>query len=191
MAGNGRFNLTPASSDSGFVGSYTNGPEGSYMGPSMDRSGSFRESSDTRIFGSGKGASRGTGAVVGDLPSLSQCLMLELIVMSDQQYTRSGELRRILGFTVGSTSEKSSLHFGDELKKFRDSVAESCNKASGRAKKLDEQLHKLIKYSEGIPSTKQQRNEQLTNERLGGSMNTDTSRPFSSCNTEDRVAAEE
>ncbi|KAH0745509.1 hypothetical protein KY285_007166 [Solanum tuberosum] len=177
MAGNGRFNLTPASSDSGFVGSYTNGPKGSYMGPSMDRSGSFRESSDTRIFGSGKGASRGTGAVVGDLPSLSQCLMLEPIVMSDQKYTRSGELRRILGFTVGSTSEnsfgaahlKSSLHFGDELKKFRDSVAESCNKASGRAKKLDEQLHKLTKYSEGIPSKKQQRNEQLTNERLGGS----------------------
>lgn len=137
MAGNGRFNLTPASSDSGFVGSYTNGPKGSYMGPSMDRSGSFRESSDTRIFGSGKGASRGTGAVVGDLPSLSQCLMLEPIVMSDQKYTRSGELRRILGFTVGSTSEnsfgaahlKSPLHFGDELKKFRDSVAESCNKA--------------------------------------------------------------
>lgn len=178
MAGNGRFNLTPASSDSGFVGNYTNGPKGSYTGPTMERSGSFRESSDTRIFGSGKGASRGTGAVMGDLPSLSQCLMLEPIVMSDQKYTRSGELRRILGYTVGSTSEnpygaahlKSSLHLSmDELKKFRDSVAETCNKASGRAKKFDECLHKLTKYSEGIPSKKQQRNEQLTNERLGGS----------------------
>lgn len=41
--------------------------------------------------------------------------------------------------------------------------------SSGRAKKLDEHLHKLSKYSEGIPSKKQQRNEQLTNERLGGS----------------------
>lgn len=40
---------------------------------------------------------------------------------------------------------------------------------SGRAKKFDEYLHKLTKYSEGIPSKKQQRNEQLTNERLGGS----------------------
>ncbi|XP_016550371.1 uncharacterized protein LOC107850394 isoform X2 [Capsicum annuum] len=178
MAGNGRFNLTSASSDSGFVGNYANGPKGSYMGPTMDRSGSFRESSDTRIFGSGKGASRGTGAVVGDLPSLLQCLMLEPIVMSDQKYTRSGELRRMFGLTVGSTSEnsfgaahlKSSLPVSvDELKKFRDSVAETCNKASGRAKKFDEYLHKLAKYSEGIPSKKQQRNEQLTNERLGGS----------------------
>lgn len=178
MAGNGRFNLTSASSDSGFVGNYTNGPKGSYTGPTMDRSGSFRESSDTRIFGSGKGASRGTGAVVGDLPSLSQCLMPEPIVMSDQKYPRSGELRRILGLTVGSTSEnsfgaahlKSSLHLSmDELKKFRDSVAETCNRASARAKKFDEYLHKLTKYSEGIPSKKQQRNEQLTNERLGGS----------------------
>ncbi|KAM3282772.1 putative protein isoform X1 [Capsicum chacoense] len=178
MAGNGRFNLTSASSDSGFVGNYANGPKGSYMGPTMDRSGSFRESSDTRIFGSGKGASRGTGAVVGDLPSLLQCLMLEPIVMSDQKYTRSGELRRMFGLTVGSTSEnsfgaahlKSSLPLSvDELKKFRDSVAETCNKASGRAKKFDEYLHKLAKYSEGIPSKKQQRNEQLTNERLGGS----------------------
>ncbi|KAJ8557617.1 hypothetical protein K7X08_003242 [Anisodus acutangulus] len=179
MAGNGRFNLTSASSDSGFVGNYTNGPKGSYTGPTMDRSGSFRESSDTRIFGSGKSASRGTGTVVGDLPSLSQCLMLEPIVMGDQKYTRSGELRRMLGFTVGSTSEdnsfgaahlKSSLHVSmEELKRFRDSVAETCNKASGRAKKFDEYLHKLAKYSEGMPSKKQQRNEQLTNERLGGS----------------------
>ncbi|KAK4359680.1 hypothetical protein RND71_021909 [Anisodus tanguticus] len=179
MAGNGRFNLTSASSDSGFVGNYTNGPKGSYMGPTMDRSGSFRESSDTRIFGYGKGASRGSGAVVGDLPSLSQCLMLEPIVMGDQKYTRSGELRRMLGFTVGSTSEdnsfgaahlKSSLHVSmEELKRFRDSVAETCNKASGRAKKFDEYLHKLTKFSEGMPSKKQQRNEQLTNERLGGS----------------------
>ncbi|CAN4114413.1 unnamed protein product [Withania somnifera] len=178
MAGNGRFNLTSASSESGFVGNYTNGPKGSYMGPTMDRSGSFRESSDTRIFGSGKGATRGTGAVVGDLPSLSQCLMPEPIVMSDQKYTRTGELRRILGLTVGSTSEnafgaahlKSSLHLSmDELKKFRDSVAETCDRASARAKKFDEYLHKLTKYSEGILSKKQQRNEQLTNERLGGS----------------------
>ncbi|XP_060184209.1 uncharacterized protein LOC132613929 isoform X1 [Lycium barbarum] len=178
MAGNGRFNLTSASSDSGFVGNYTNGPKGSYTGATMDRSGSFRESSDTRIFGSGKGASRGTGAVVGDLPSLSQCLMLEPIVMGDQKYPRSGELRRMLGFTVGSTSEdnsfgaahlKSSLHVSmEELKRFRDSVAETCNKASGRAKKFDECLHKLTRFSEGMLSKKQQRNEQL-NERLGGS----------------------
>ncbi|CAN4114415.1 unnamed protein product [Withania somnifera] len=40
---------------------------------------------------------------------------------------------------------------------------------SARAKKFDEYLHKLTKYSEGILSKKQQRNEQLTNERLGGS----------------------
>ncbi|XP_070031362.1 uncharacterized protein [Nicotiana tomentosiformis] len=179
MAGNGRFNLTSAGSDSGFVGNYTNGPKGSYTGPTMDRSGSFRESSDTRIFGSGKGASRGTGAVMGDLPSLSQCLMLEPIVMGDQKYTRSGELRRMLGVAVGSTSEdnsfgaahlKSTLPVSvEELKRFRDSVAETCNKASGRAKKFDECLHKLSKFSEGMISKKQQRNDQLTNERLGGS----------------------
>lgn len=139
MAGNGRFNLTSAGSDSGFIGNYTNGPKGSYTGPTMDRFGSFRESSDTRIFGSGKGASRGTGAAMGDLPSLSQCLMLEPIVMGDQKYTRSGELRRMLGVAVGSTSEdnsfgaahlKSTLPVSvEELKRFRDSVAETCNKA--------------------------------------------------------------
>lgn len=38
----------------------------------------------------------------------------------------------------------------------------------GRAKKLDEQLHKLNKYSDAVNSKKQQRNELSINERPGG-----------------------
>lgn len=136
MAGNSRFELTSASPDSNFSG-YTQ--RGSYSGPGLDRSGSFREGSDGRIFNSGKGSSRGSVSSAGDTPPLSQCLMLEPIVMGEPKYPRSGELRRVLGFSVGSTSEENSFGAAhlknsppgavEELKRFRASVADTCVRA--------------------------------------------------------------
>lgn len=173
MAGNPRFELSSTSPDSNFHGNYAQ--RGAYSGPSLDRSGSFREGSDVRTLNSGKGTPRGSGPSTGDVSTLSQCLMLEPIAMGDPKYPRSGELRRVLGFSGGSTSEDNS--FGathlrnsppvavEELKRFRASVADTCVRASGRAKKLDEHLHKLGKYVEA--SKKQQRNELLTNDRSG------------------------
>ncbi|XP_027104749.1 uncharacterized protein [Coffea arabica] len=175
MAGNPRFELSSASPDSSFHGNYAQ--RGTYSGPGLGRSGSFREGSDVHTLNSGKGTPRGSGPSTGDVSTLSQCLMLEPIVMLDQKYPRSGELRRVLGFSGGSMSEDNS--FGathlrnsppvavEELKRFRASVADTCIRASGRAKKLDEHLHKLGKYFEATTSKKQQRNELLTNERPG------------------------
>ncbi|KAL3520888.1 hypothetical protein ACH5RR_019037 [Cinchona calisaya] len=177
MAGNGRFELTSSSPDSSFPGNYAQ--RGVYSGPSLDRSGSFRETSDGRVFNSGKGTLRGSGTSTGDVSSLSQCLMLEPIVMGDQKCKRSVELKKVLSVSGGGTSEDNS--FGathlrnsvpvaiEDLKRFRSNVADSCIIASGRAKKLDEHLHKLSKYFEATSSKKQQRNEVLTNERSGSS----------------------
>ncbi|KAL3523657.1 hypothetical protein ACH5RR_016491 [Cinchona calisaya] len=175
MAGNARFESTSASPESSFPGNY--GQRGGYSGPSLDRSGSFREGSDGRIFNSGKGTSRGSGASVGEI-SLSQCLMLEPIIMGDQKHSRLAELKRVVGFSVGSMSEDNSFGAAhlrnpppvaiEELKRFRAIVADMCIRASGRAKKLDEHLHKLSKYLEATTPKKQQRNELLTNERSGG-----------------------
>ncbi|CAI9773973.1 unnamed protein product [Fraxinus pennsylvanica] len=175
MAGNPRFEMTLASPDSSFAGGYQNGPRGSYSGPSLNRSGSFREGAESRMLGSGKATSRGTAMSAGDVSSLSQCLMLEPIVMGDQKYPRSDELRRIIGSSVGNSSEDNSfgaVHLKtsppvvmEELKRFRASFADTRLKASGRAKKLDEHLNKLNNYLETMTRKNQQRNELLTNDR--------------------------
>ncbi|GMP22262.1 hypothetical protein CsSME_00000357 [Camellia sinensis var. sinensis] len=138
MAGNARFESTSGSPELGFVGNYPNGPRGSYPGLSLDRSGSFREGGESRVFGSGTGISRASG---GNLPPLSQCLMLEPIIMGDQKYTRSGELelRRVLNISVGSASEENSFGVAhsrptplvatEELKRYKESILDANNKA--------------------------------------------------------------
>ncbi|CAK9170050.1 unnamed protein product, partial [Ilex paraguariensis] len=178
MAGNERFELASSSSVWGFTANYPDGPRGSFSGPNFDRSGSFKESAESRMFGSGMGTSRGSGSLTGDLPPFRQSLMLEPIVMGEQKYTRSGELRRVLGISVGCTSEDNS--FGathlkpspavamEDLKRVRASIIDTSIKARGRTKKLEELLHNLGKYHEAVTSKKQRRNELLKIERSGG-----------------------
>ncbi|KAI4347878.1 hypothetical protein L6164_008655 [Bauhinia variegata] len=180
MAGNSRFDISAAGSEGlSLKGTFPNGQRGSLMSASLDRSGSFREGNDGRMFSSGAGLFRRNPASPGDLPPLSQYLVLDPITMGDQKYTRSGELRRVLGISFGSASE--DCPFGaanlkppppvatEELKRFKASVLESSVKARGRSKRLDESLHKLNKYCDALNLKKQHRNEILMNERLGGS----------------------
>ncbi|XP_057803647.1 uncharacterized protein LOC131018971 isoform X2 [Salvia miltiorrhiza] len=179
MDGSSRFELMSASPDTNFAGNYQSSQRG-YSSPSLGRSSSFREGSESRNISSGKANSRGSAISPGDVPSLSQCLILEPIVMGDPRHARFGELRRVLANSVGSNSEENtfgSAHLKnsppaavEELKRLRASVADTCVKASGRAKKFDEHLSKLNKYVEALPSKKPQqlRNELLTNERSSG-----------------------
>lgn len=173
MASNVRFESSSASSeDLAFPGNYANGQKGSYPTSSLDRSGSFREGSESRVFSSGTSMFRGSAAPIGDVPSVSQWLILDPITVPDQKYTQLGELRRGLGISLASSSEDS---FGaalskvsptvsiEELKRCRASVLDASLKARNRGKKLVESLQKLDKYCEVLNSKKQ------TNERSGGS----------------------
>ncbi|KAK4435926.1 hypothetical protein Salat_0756200 [Sesamum alatum] len=180
MAGNARFELTSASPDSSFAGNFQNGQRG-YAVPTLDRSTSFRDGADSRNFASGKANSRASATSSGEVTTLSQCLMLEPIVMGDPKNARSGDLKRVLGSSAGSSSEDNSFGAAhlknsspgavEELKRLRASVADTCVKASGRAKKLDDHLNKLNKYCETVSSKKQQqRNDMLTNERTGSTL---------------------
>lgn len=136
MAGNAK--LTSSSPEVGFAGNYPNEPRGNYSVPSLDRSGSFREGSESRLFSSGAGMSRVSGTMNGKLPPLSQCLMLEPITMSDPK-SRLGELRRILGISIGSASEENSfgaahsrpspLMAMEDLKRYKESILDSSSKA--------------------------------------------------------------
>ncbi|KAJ0657553.1 hypothetical protein HanLR1_Chr14g0548101 [Helianthus annuus] len=185
MAANARFESASASSsEPSFSGPYSNGKRGN-AGPNLDRSGSFREGAETRMFGSGfavtrSGSSASTAA--GSLPPLSQCLSLEPIQMGERKSDRSVELKRVMGIIAGSTSEDSSSGAAvsshskpssplavaaEDLKRLRSSVVETCNTARGRASKLDERLHKLDKYCDGVNTKKTQRSEMLTNDQAG------------------------
>lgn len=132
-----RFESSSASpEDLAFPGNYSNGQRGIYA---LDRSGSFREGSESRMFSSATNMSRGMVTSVGDVPPLSQCLILDLITMGDQKYTRSGELRRVLGIPSGTSTEENSFGAAhskppppvatEELRRFKASVIDASMKA--------------------------------------------------------------
>ncbi|XP_030488998.2 uncharacterized protein LOC115705726 isoform X1 [Cannabis sativa] len=179
MAGSVRFESTSASpEDLGFTGSYSNVQRGGYLNASLDRSGSFRESGETRMFSSGASTPRASTALIGDLPPIAQYLTIDPITIENQRYTRLGELRRALGIiSFGSTGEDNSFGAAhskpapsvatEELKRFKANVQDGSNKAKIRKKMLEESLQKLNKYCD-IVSSKKQRNEMITTERSVG-----------------------
>ncbi|KAF8403280.1 hypothetical protein HHK36_011382 [Tetracentron sinense] len=179
MTGNTRLESTSGGQEgSVFAATYPNGQRGNYSGPNLDRSGSFREGIESRMLNSGIGSSRGSTTLSADMLPLSQCLILEPIMMGDQKYTRSGELRRVLGVSFGSNSEDHSFGAAhsrppppvatEELKRFKASVLDATNKARDRTKMLSESIIKLEKYCEALSSKKRQRTELLPSERSGG-----------------------
>ncbi|KAJ8750103.1 hypothetical protein K2173_014018 [Erythroxylum novogranatense] len=111
-------------------------------------------------------------------PTLPQCLPLEQITLTRQKCTRSGEVRRVLGFPLGSAAE--DLHFGvvhaksstpiatEELKHFKESVQDTSRKARYRSKMLHDSLFKLEKYRESLSSKKQRRNDLSLVEKPNG-----------------------
>lgn len=126
--------------EAGFSGSYPNGQRGNYQNASLDRSGSFREGGESRAFSSGTGISRGNAtSVMGDLPPLSQCLMLDQITPGDQKCPKLGEIRRLLGISSGSTGEDNSFGAAhskpplpvapEELKRIKGNVLDNVVKA--------------------------------------------------------------
>ncbi|OVA03569.1 hypothetical protein BVC80_1651g75 [Macleaya cordata] len=178
MAGSGRFELASGSTEgSTLTSTFPNGQRGNYSGANLDRSGSFRDGAENRILSSGSSSSRGSTTLSLDMPPLSQCMMLEPITLGDQKFTRSGELRRIFGVSVGNTSEDHSFgapHYkppppigSEEIKRFKASLLDTSTKARDRVKKFQESIFKLDKYRHTFNSRKR-RAELSSSERSGG-----------------------
>ncbi|XP_021858656.2 uncharacterized protein [Spinacia oleracea] len=114
-----------------------------------------------------------------DVPLLHQYLSLEHISFGTPKYTRSGELRRALGVSLGSASEDLPFRASnfrpsppvapEELKQIRESVSSTSAKARERSQMLRESSIKLEKYMETMGSKKRQRTDILSNEKPGGS----------------------
>lgn len=92
------------------------------------------------MLGSGNNLSRGTVGLSSDTPNLSQVLTLEPIRLDNQSYTRSGELRRVLGVpSREASSEDTSFGMShpkpsppvatEELKQFKESVLDTSREA--------------------------------------------------------------
>ncbi|KAG9458950.1 hypothetical protein H6P81_003458 [Aristolochia fimbriata] len=177
MAGSTRFELASGSPEgSAFNATYTNGQRANYGGPTLDRSGSFREGIDNRMLTSGPSTSRG-GPTSMEMPPLTQYLTLEMFTLAEPKFTRSVELRRILGASLGVTSEDHPFGSAlvkplsplvtEELKRFRMSLLETSIKAKDRLKTINDSTVKLDKYRHTLFSRKRQRNE-IATERSGG-----------------------
>ncbi|KAK8683347.1 hypothetical protein V6N13_039411 [Hibiscus sabdariffa] len=130
------------------------------------------------MLSSGNNLSRGNAGLPSDMPPLPQCLPLEPITLGSQRYTRSGELSRVLGVPLrSSTSEDHSFEVShsklsppvatDELKNFKENVQDASRKARDRVKKFRESISKLERYREALGSKKQQRSD-ISSERTSG-----------------------
>ncbi|EOA22191.1 hypothetical protein CARUB_v10002763mg [Capsella rubella] len=125
---------------------------------------------------SGNNLSRGTTGLSSDTPNLSQVLPLEPIRIINPSYTRSGELRRVLGVPSRASSEDNSFGMShprpsppvatEELKHFKESVLDTSREAGDLAKKLSESIFKLEKYAETLSSKKRRRNDLPPGERM-------------------------
>jgi len=140
MAGNVRYELSSASPEElGFTGSYSNGQRGSYPNASFDRSGSFRESSESRMFSSGASTPRASASPARSMCPLTQHLSLDPVTMGDPKYARTGELKRAFGISVGSATEDNSFGAAhskpppavdvEELKRIRAGVLDDYRKS--------------------------------------------------------------
>lgn len=133
MAGSGRAELASNNPD-GSAFTYPNGQRGVYSGSNLDRSGSFREGSESRVQVSGAGTSRNSASAV-EIPPVSQYLSLEPLSTGEQKYPRSVELRRVLGVNVdehsfGSVQSKPlPLIAFEDVKRFKTSIEGSSTRA--------------------------------------------------------------
>ncbi|XP_024012705.1 uncharacterized protein LOC18018268 isoform X3 [Eutrema salsugineum] len=129
------------------------------------------------MLGSGNNLSRGTVGLSSDTPNLSQVLTLEPIRLGNHNnYTRSGELRRVLGVPSRASSEENSFGMShpkpsppvatEELKHFKESVQDTSREAGDLAKKLSESIFKLDKYAETLSSKKRRRSDIPIGERM-------------------------
>ncbi|XP_022752570.1 uncharacterized protein LOC111301277 isoform X2 [Durio zibethinus] len=130
------------------------------------------------MLSSGNNLSRGNLGLSSDMPPLPQCLPLEPLTLGNQKYTRSGELSRVLGVPLrSSTSEDHSFGVShpkpsppvatEELKNFKESVQDASRKARDRVQKLRESISKLERYRNALSSKKRQRSD-ISCERTSG-----------------------
>ncbi|KAK8938704.1 hypothetical protein KSP39_PZI011460 [Platanthera zijinensis] len=174
MVGSTKAELASSSLDGpAFVAGYPSVLRSSYSAPSLERSGSFRDSLENRLMISASSVSRNVSPTL-EIPPLPHYLSLEPFSTTELnlKYSRQGELRRALGVSVeehsfGSLQSKPLPPIAsEELKRFKASVLDTSTRARDRAKLLQESILKLDKFR-NIVAKRRQRNEVQSHEKPG------------------------
>ncbi|OWM69004.1 hypothetical protein CDL15_Pgr025191 [Punica granatum] len=102
-------------------------------------------------------------------------LTLDPIILGNHKSSRTGELKRVLRFPLGNTSEghasggdrsrSASSSTNEELKHIKESVQDSSKQAGDRVKMFGQNIFKLDKLKENLSSKKRQRSDVASSER--------------------------
>ncbi|ESW10694.1 hypothetical protein PHAVU_009G230000 [Phaseolus vulgaris] len=173
MATSTKFDVSSSSPDRQLY----SGQRGSHIAPSLDRSGSFRESLENPILSSLPSMSRNSSsATQGDVVSFFNCVRFNLkLVAPEHKSNRQTDYKRLVSAALGLSSDESpsssakgkqlSSPVPEDIKRLRDSLHASFRRARDRAKMFSEALSRFNKDFQNITSKKRSRAETFSNER--------------------------
>ncbi|RDX69337.1 hypothetical protein CR513_51561, partial [Mucuna pruriens] len=173
MATSTKYDISSSSPDRPL---YT-GQRGSHIAPSLDRSGSFRESMENPILSSLPSMSRSSSsATQGDVVSFFNCVRFNLkLVAPEHKSNRQTDYKRHVSAAFGISPDESpsssakgkqlSSPVPEDIKRLRDSLHSNFRRARDRAKMFSEALSRFNKDFPNITSKKRSRAETFSNER--------------------------
>ncbi|KAJ6923202.1 hypothetical protein NC652_016755 [Populus alba x Populus x berolinensis] len=183
MATSSKFDM---SSDSPDRPIYSSGHRGSHLAAQMDRSSSFRESTENPILSSVPNMARSSVVVAqGDVVNFFQCMRFDpKVVAADHKSSRQGDFKRHMNAALGISADDSSGSLKgkvvlspspEEIKRVRDGLRGSSVKGRERMKIFTEALSAFNKFFPTIPSKKRSRLEGYSNDRPNASVSSDRS----------------
>ncbi|XP_006597826.1 uncharacterized protein [Glycine max] len=179
MATSTKFDISSSSPDRPLY----SGQRGSHIVPSLDRSGSFRESMESPILSSLPSMSRSSSsATQGDVVSFFSCVRFNLkLVAPEHKSNRQIDYKRLVSAAFGISPDDSpsssakgkqlSSPVPEDIKRLRDSLHTSFRRARDRAKMFSEALSRFNKDFQNIISKKRSRAETFSNERSSFTLN--------------------
>ncbi|KAF8036534.1 hypothetical protein BT93_C2303 [Corymbia citriodora subsp. variegata] len=173
MASSSKFDLSSSSPDRSLYGS---GSRGSHIATPMERSGSFRESMENSTSTSRSSSSIAPAEVMNFLQRLPPKLMA-----ADHRSNKQGDLKRGVSVALGFSADDApaSISKGkpslEELKRIRNGLRETSNKAREQVKIFVEALSILNKFFPSLPTKKRSRPDVLVNDRSGAMISSDRS----------------
>ncbi|KAG6769946.1 hypothetical protein POTOM_025613 [Populus tomentosa] len=182
MATSSKFDMSSDSPDRPIY----SGHRGSHLAAQMDRSSSFRESTENPILSSVPNMARSSAVVAqGDVVNFFQCMRFDpKVVAADHKSSRLGDFKRHMNAALGISADDSSgsskgkvvlSPSPEEIKRVRDGLRGSSVKGRERMKIFTEALSAFNKFFPTIPSKKRSRLEGYSNDRPNASVSSDRS----------------
>ncbi|KAL6558623.1 hypothetical protein OROMI_018973 [Orobanche minor] len=174
MSASSKFDLSSGSPDRPL---YVSGHRGSYGVPSLDRSGSFRETMENPLLSSLPNMTRiSSSATQGDVLNFFQCVRIDpKSMVVEHKLNRPAEFKRLASAAVGipledflptsSKGKQLSSPSLEDLRRLKSGVRESGTKARERVKIFNDCLSVINKCFPTIPSRKRSRLDALSNDR--------------------------